>query len=1221
MSDKNWTKEQKDAIYKEADNILVSASAGSGKTAVLVERVINKVIKKGVDIDKILVVTFTNAAALELKDRLLSRIYKSLEQNPNDMFLKKQITLLNRASITTIHSFCLDLIRTNFEVLDIDPLFNIADESQINFLKQRAISKILDREYENNSNIKDDLTLGIFKVLELFSGKEEDFLGYILRLYSYIQSFEYPFFWLDNQIEKYNIDENLDLFNTEFGKQIYVSAIDELKLIVKKIDILQSRICNNEDFIKYYDMLEEDLENIKKCLKNSNNSWDKLYNLLSSISFSRMPSYKGQNIKLKDEITTFRKKVIKEGIEKIKRGFYADSKKIINDNKNAYKYLKYIQNILLEFNKEYSKLKREKNVIDFNDIEHLALELLVVRTNDGGIINTSIADELKNRYVEVYTDEYQDTSYIQEAILEAVSGSKNRFMVGDIKQSIYKFRQAMPEIFNLKYDEYDDLDEKVKENAKNIKIELLDNFRSRKGVLDSINYIFDKIMTSEIGDCNYNNKQALKAGSDLPKLQSNNYKTEINILELKKEEDNNSTYDLVNDEVSIKLEELKKIEIEAAAISNRIKKLKNEFKVYNGDSFNNLKYKDIAILLRSTKDSGKIIEDVLRKEKIPAFCDTSTNIFDSEEVNLVLSFLQILDNPYQDIPLVSVMYSIIGRFSLDDLVYIRNINQKDFLYNNIKDTMEFLNSKEKHSDYETILLDKINSFLELINRFYRYSKIYSVSDVLTKLYRDTNIYMHFLSDNMPLYRRANLDLLVEIATKLPNDTAYTLSSYVTYIKNLKDKNDVSTGAAKILGENEDVVRIMTIHKSKGLEFPVVILADTSKKYNLKDSTASIIMHHKLGIGINIINEELKVTYPGVVKQAIKQKIIKETKSEELRMLYVALTRAKEKLIIFGSIDDYEKKCDKSSVIVDDNCKIEPKLILNNNSYLDNMLSAINIGNTKVNDIFDINVNNVRYSDGYIDTLLNKKDSSRLSISERVHNIQKQNISSKNIIKKKEYIDIIENNIYNEYYFKDDINVQNRVSVTSLKEGSNALVNKNNIEGVSRTPILSMGNKANVYLPVRKGILIHFILEHLDFSKKYNKETIILHINGLVERGVISTDDLKYIDTEKLLTFLESNLYTDILKSKRVYKEEEFILKDNSFTKSTIQGIIDLYYLTDDEKIVLVDFKTDKSKDINYYIEKYSKQLDIYKEALEKLTEKEVVKTCIYSFEIGREIEI
>ena len=1210
-----WTDEQQLAISKKNSNILVSASAGSGKTAVLVERVINKVINEKIDIDKILVVTFTNAAATELKEKLLLVIYDRLNKNRDDSFLKRQLTYINRASITTIHSFCLDIIRSNFEFLDIDPNFRICDETESNILKTKAILNVIEQEYRNsnvNNKIKDEL----YNLLELFGGKDENLVEYILKIYSYIQSFAYPIRWLEEKIEKYNIDSCVDLCDTDFGQNIYKDTIDKLNVLIKREEGLIALIKGNEDFNKYIDVLEDDIDKLKLCIFNNKKSWDSLYFSLQNIEFKKAPTYKGDNIKLKDMISSFRTNVLKKEIKKLQKSIYETTTNILADQKVAYKYIRYIFDIVLKFKEQYDSLKKDKNYIDFNDIEHLALKLLVKENNDK-IEYTEIAHSLKEKYKEVYTDEYQDISYIQEAILQAVSNDNNRFMVGDIKQSIYKFRQAMPNIFNEKYETYNLIkDNKDTKQQANVKIILAKNFRSREQVLESINYIFERIMTKELGDCSYEDTETLKYGATSYKDEGLDYRTEINILDLKQEDQ-----EFIEDEVDIKLGELKNFEIEALYIANKIKELMSKYNTYNikEGKFKKIQYKDIVILLRSIKDKGKILEETLKKADIPVFCDTSSNLYESEEIYLVLSLLRILDNPYQDVHIVSVMYSIIGNFTLDELVYIRSMDKKSRVYDNIKYFYNLLNSKEKKDKFEQELFNKICDFLDVIETLKLYSRQNSVSNLLLKIYDITNIYRQYVLDNNSKQRRANLDLLVEVALKCEDQNILTLSEYISYVDNLKDKVDVSTSSAKIIGENEDVVRIMTIHKSKGLEFPYVILCDTSKRYNLKDATNTVTLHHELGIGINVVNENYKVAYPSVIKQAIKNKIEQETKAEELRMLYVALTRAKEKLIIFATINDYNKLNLKQIVIYEKN-KILPSLVLNNNSYIENINMALK--EIKREDLFNINVINV--SDKEINLLINKKEKNIESINEK---ISKNNKFDKEDVDNK--LKEIKAEIEYKYKYEELVNTPSRISVSTLKkeaqEESNVYLKKYDDEQKSINELYRLPNmieeKEENYTQARKGTLIHFILENLDLTKDYTSKSLNSYIDNLVENGVISKKDKSYINIQKILKFLESDIAFKIKQSTHVKKEQEFVLKDNMVSKSIIQGIIDLYYINENNNIVLIDFKTDRLNKDEEYINLYKKQLEIYKIALEKILRKKVENTYIYSFYLDKTIEV
>ncbi len=1214
-----WTEEQQLAISKRNSNILVSASAGSGKTAVLVERVINKVINEKIDIDKILVVTFTNAAATELKERLLVAIYDALKKNKEDKFLKRQLTYINRASITTIHSFCLDILRSNFQEVGIDPNFKICDETEANILKAKAIANVLEGEYIKSN--EDELTKeNLYNLLELFGSKDENLVTYILKIYEYIQCFAYPFNWLKEQVEKYNIDKVEDLYDTDFGKTIYEDTINKIDVLIKREESLVEDIRENEDFEKYVEVLEDDIYILKQCINVNEKSWDKLYENLRELNFKNAPRYNGDNIELKDKLSSYRNKVLKEEIRKLKLSIYEKTETILADQKIAYSYIKYICDFVIKFKAEYDRLKSDKNYIDFNDIEHLALELLIKQNSENNELEyTDVAYSLREKFKEVYTDEYQDISFIQEAILDAVSKDDNRFMVGDIKQSIYRFRQAMPSIFNDKYDRYKSI-ESLEDDAINSKIILAKNFRSREQVIESINYIFEKIMSKDLGECSYEKEETLKYGASYEE-DGLNYKTEINVLDLK-EEESSVSYDEENEsEVEETIKDLKNFEIEALYVSAKIKELMKKYKTYNvkAKKFEDIKYKDIVILVRSIKDKGKILEDALKSVNIPVFCDTSSNLFESEEIYLVISLLKVLDNLYQDIHMVSIMYSIIGNFTLDELVYIRSIDKKSRVYDNLVYYYDLLNKKEEKSDFEESLYNKICEFLNLINYLKVYAKQNSISSLILKIYDTTNIYRQYLRDNNCKQRIANLDLLVEVALNCEEQNILTLSEYITYVDNLKEKVDNSKNSAKIIGENENVVRIMTIHKSKGLEFPFVILCNTSKKYNLKDASNTVTLHHSLGIGINVVNNKYKVAYPSVIKQAIKNKIERETKSEELRMLYVALTRAKEKLIIFSTVKDYNKFNSKQILILDKE-KIIPSVVLNNNSYFENINMALK--NSIDSSLFDFNVINVLNEK--LGDLLEDEKENILNINEQ---IRKNNKFKKEEIK--EEIEKIKKDI--EYKYENDklVNTPSRVSVSELKkaaqEENNVFVKDFAEESTSLKDKYKLPNllqdTESTYTSARKGTLIHFILENMDMKQEYTKNTLNEYIANLVNLGVISKKDSLYINVEKILKFLNTNIAKEIKESNNVKKEQEFVLKDKSISNSIIQGIIDLYYINKNGNVILIDFKTDKIDKDEEYIKRYEKQLQIYRKALEKLLNKKVEKSYIYSFYLDKIIEV
>ena len=1239
----NWTKNQKQAIDVQNKNILVSASAGSGKTAVLVERVITKILEYKIDIDKIMVVTFTNAAANELKERLMAAINKKLEEEPKNYFLRRQIKLLSRANITTMDSFCIKLVRSNFNILGIDPNFKICDNSMSEILKNKSMATILEQKYIDNNLNENNVTMDLYKILEIFGGKDDNLISSLFAIYNYIQSFPYPFKYLKDSIEKYNTDENADLLDTDFGKQIYDDVLLQLNSLLKRIEILREEAAEDEQFVKHVELLDEDINYVKACIVNGT-TWDKLYELLYANNIGMNLRNKVQNTDLKEKIKDFRNNILKKEIENAKKQIYEKSSQIILDNKKAYEYLKYLYDFLEKFDEEYTRQKEEKNLLEFDDVRHLALKLLITQKEDGEYEYTDIANNLKQKFEEVYTDEYQDTNLVQETILQAVSKHNNRFIVGDIKQSIYKFIQARPEMFNEKYEKYVDIDTDEAKKVDDVKIILAENFRSRKDVLDSINYIFEQIMSKNIGDCEYSNVETLKNGATWYKNYENqSYLTELNIVDVNLDDEKNN-----EDEVLTDILELKKFEKEAICIADRISKLMKEYKVYDTkkEEFRDIKYSDIVILLRSIKSKGVILEETLKKYLIPAFSDASSSLFSSDELKLVISFLKIIDNPFQDVEMVSVMYSIIGRFTLDELCNIRLFfkNEKMGLYDNLKLYKEAYKENE-NKDEETInILNKINVFLDLIDKFSNYSKIYSISELLIRLYKDTNIYYQLDTQELGENKKANLNLLIDIAREFEKNGKASIVEFIKYIDSLNDSSG-SESQAKVLGDNEDVVKIMTIHKSKGLEFPVVILADTSSKYMERDLTNPVIMHQDLGVGINVVNEEYNITYPSVIKQAIKNATIRELRSEELRVLYVALTRAKEKMIIFGSINNYEKYMENEFVIYNDK-KIDNTLILKNNNYIKNILIAFKNYNKEYN-LFDINV--IKFNkDTFLDISNNSNNNKKeiLNINDSIK-ILKNVIENEDKFKvDNEVLEKLDENLNFKYEFEKDVITSNRVSVSALKQEYNAenvkdsddvkiqkIIEENeNIEDSENTEKVNDELKYKFklpeciddndkYTPVRKGILVHFVLETLDFSKITTINSLKEYINDLVKNNVLNENDVKYINTKKIYNFLESDLGKEIKDSNIVYKEKEFVVDLPRYSDSLIQGVIDLYYINNSGKVILVDFKTDRINNDKEFIDKYKIQLDIYKEAIEKLTGYKVEKKYIYSFYLDKKIEV
>lgn len=727
MSKVKWTSEQQDAIYEKDSNILVAAAAGSGKTAVLVERIINKIINEKIDIDKLLVVTFTNAAASEMRERVLDAIYKKLEEDSENENLQRQITLLNKASICTIDSFCLEVVRNNFYELDnVSPNFRIADTTEIELLKQEVLEDIFEKKYEEDND-------EFIKLIHTYTSYRDDtpLKELVLKINNYIQSNPFPEKWLTDKIEMFNLKDRLDedFANTIWGKELLKEVDEELVDILSTFESISKKLTLDKELEKYYQTIRNDIDMLEN-LKRSLNSWDKAYEVNQNLKFPTWPRQKVES-ELKDEAKKIRddgKKKLSKILDKI---LIYNSRQANEDIYDMYSILSKLKNLIFEFNEEFSKRKRNKNIVDFNDIEHFALKILLKEEN-GKIQVSEVAKRYQEKYLEIAIDEYQDSNLVQEYILSSVSKGNNIFMVGDVKQSIYKFRQAMPELFLNKYHKYKSKKDKQKED--DLKIQLFKNFRSRDNVLDFTNIVFQDIMSNDLGDIEYDEKEYLNLGADYPELKQN-FATEIDIIDLKEEEkQENIENEEIFEEKNEEEERVENIELEARFVANRIKELiKEKIQVWDRkkNQYRNIEYKDIVILLRSTANIAPIYEQEILSLNMPVFSDSSQEYLGSIEIQTIMSLLKIIDNPMQDIPLVTVLRSFIGKFTDDELVQIRLSDKYDNFYVCMQKAMIDVNKELK---------EKICNFLSNLDKWRDEQEYFSLDELIWKIYIDTGFY-------------------------------------------------------------------------------------------------------------------------------------------------------------------------------------------------------------------------------------------------------------------------------------------------------------------------------------------------------------------------------------------------------------------------------------------------------------------------------------------------
>jgi ATP-dependent helicase/nuclease subunit A len=1237
MGETKWTKEQQEAIDTRRCNLLIAAAAGSGKTAVLVERIIKIITNEEdpVDIDKLLVVTFTSAAASEMRERIAKAITKALDLNPSSKNLQKQLTLLGRSNITTMHSFCLEVIKNNFHVIDLDPSFRILDETEGVLLKSEIIEDLFEDKYEENN--KDFLNL-----IEAYSGSRDDerLKEIILELYRFSMSGPWPEKWLNEKSDDFNIKtiEELDKSN-------WVEILKEnIELELQGLISMEERaleLCEETSGLEPYILnFNDDISLLKNSYESINGSIEVIYNSLSNISFSKLKSVKKDNVSdvdIQNAVKRIRDDV-KKKIGKLKEDIFSMSPEdMLKTIQGAYPFMKELSNLVIEFKERFSKAKKDKGSLDFNDLEHLCLKIL--SDEDG-----KVSANFKEYFDEVLVDEYQDSNNVQEAIIDLVSrkngDNPNVFMVGDVKQSIYRFRQAKPELFLQKYNSYS------KSIGKNRKIQLYKNFRSREEVINGSNYIFKELMSSIVGELEYTDEEALNLGANYEEIGEENSVVggdiELHILNkaVEKMDDDEDKEIIYTDEDE---EDIGAINLEARIVASRIKELiaGKDGKVFMvqdkiTEEYRKIAYKDIVILLRATKNWSEIFLDEIGAEGIPIYADTGSGYFESIEIRTIMSLLKVIDNPLQDVPLLALLRSPIIGFKAEELSDIRLINRDNYFYENIETIAR------GESELDESVKNRCKDFIDRLEEW-RNRAIYTpIDEFIWYLYMDTSYFGYVGAMPNGVLRQANLKILFQRAKQYEETSFKGLFNFINFINKLR-KSSGDMGSAKILGENEDVVRIMSIHKSKGLEFPVVFLCGSGKQFNLMDLNKSILYHDDLGLGPDFVDLDKRISYTTLPKESIKKKIKLETLSEEMRILYVAFTRAKEKLIITGATSDVDKWINKSiSAASLDEKTIIPSEVIKGKSYLDWIGMAIckhRDGKLLRDKVESDHINIIDDLSTWKTKIWSKTDLIVDKNSELVDKIEEKElfITSNNQTVGKE----IEDRLGYKYKFKELTNIKSNFSVSDLKKKNYEDEDLHDTkelysERIQIKPKFMQEQKG--LTSAEKGTAMHFVMQRIDFKRVDSIDKIKEQLNELVDNELLSMEEYKCINTKKIFNFFNSNLGKRLLKSynegNEVYKELPFyteisvhevdkeLPEDMKDEMVRLQGVIDCFFY-EGEDIVLLDYKTDYIEEGNESeaVEKYRIQLKYYKEALQKITGRMVNECYLYLFYLDKEILI
>lgn len=1238
--ERKWTPAQKSAIDTRDCNVLVSAAAGSGKTAVLVERIISMITDpdKNIDIDRLVVVTFTKAAAAQMKDKIRKALDSMLDENPGDVNLLRQITLLNNSQITTIDSFCLWIIRNHFPEVNLDPGFRIMDEGEKKLIENDVLEDVLEEFYAEADE-------EFFNLVDAFGmGRDDSGLVSIIdKIYRFSRSNP----WIDEWFDECMLVYDDETYDNPAIKELYDSIKNALLDYRDKYNRLVEICSEPAGPAAYTGALQSDLLGINEMINSQD--FGELGRRIRIFSFEALSRKKdaGAAPDIKEYVKEQRK-LFKDYIGRLNdKIFLKDDEGIFADMQGAGIQIRTLLKVAKVYANRVSEVKREKGVIDFNDMEHLALSILV-KKEDGKLVYTETADKLADRFEEILIDEYQDSNQLQEVILNAVSKTRlsgennNIYMVGDVKQSIYKFRLACPELFIEKYDTYS-------ETGDNVRIELQKNFRSRENVLECANDVFSHIMNKNFSGIGYDESVRLNAGFPYPEYSDSNYGDEAN---------KSTDVILISSENE---EEATTRELEADRLAKLIEGIVSSgVNVYDADEnvYRPAEYRDIVILTRSVTGWADTFADALMDRGIPAYTDSSTGYFSVREIQVILSMLTIVDNPVQEISLAAAMMSYFGGFTAAELGMVRKLgrehvdkNTHNNLYEHLKVTAglgEDGNALEgagiksggademQESDVKQ-LSGKCALFLAKLTEYRDKSSVEPLYDLCWEMIYDSGYYDYVGTMPAGAQRQANLNVLLERAAGYGKSSYSGLFNFLRYIERLKKfDEDFAEGAASL--DNENLVRIMSIHKSKGLEFPIVILAGAHKNINFMDAAAPVLVDQNLGIAVDYVDLKRRTKTPTIIKGAMARRIVRESISEEERLLYVAMTRAREKLIITGVVKDADKVLEKyrgSAKLLEADGMLSFADSENIKNYLDMIMPVCLMDSDKLKGNFKVMVD-----DGE-DSWSDADESGELAGAANVAGIGELADEIKEAVTYPLLDEIPE------YVPDDNAAGRMKLTVSQLKamqadddSEENAYMDESvkaalkNEADDEQTDSEAMVEPSNSIIPKfisgkevklaanERGSAYHRVMECLDYSVSVNLEGVKADIESMLETGKMNELQVKSVNPWDINTFVQSDIgrrVANAMNCGSVRREQPFVFE---YEGQLIQGIIDLYFEEYGE-LVLIDYKTDRvnksTAGEQELVKRYAIQLDYYAKALAQLTGKYVKEKIIYSFTLGKGI--
>lgn len=1236
-----WTKEQEEAIYKSGSDMLVAAAAGSGKTAVLVERIIQKLLDKEnpIDIDSLLVVTFTNASAQEMRNRIGEALEKALAENPTSIHLKKQLSLLQRASISTLHSFCLDVVRKYAYLLEIDPAFRIADDLEMDLIKQDVLDELFEQWYGSETEQE-----AFFQVIDRFSGDRSDteVENMILDIYQFAVQNPWPNFWLDELADVYNIPEEWSEADFAWLQAMKKEAKSQLQAIQEEMQEALRIAMEPDGPYQYVETVEADLKEMQTALDLAESSWDDLQAFFQKSTFVRLSGKKMDcNEEKKQQVKDLREGYKKQWNNVRNKLFLRNLNGHMDDMRKLFPVIKQLTELVKQFKAKFTQYKREKAIVDFSDLEHLCLQILTdENSKPGHLVPSQAALDYQKQFTEVLVDEYQDTNLVQETILNMVTdqkGSGNMFMVGDVKQSIYRFRHAEPSLFIKKYKNFSNPDYPA------VKIDLARNFRSREQVLAGANYIFRQILNEELGEVDYGEDAELIYGNKMyDELELKDPQPELVIIDQEAKEEQNLS------EEEEDYQDLQKAQLEGRLYAEKIKSWigtnqQEPLQVFDKETGRqrNAAYRDIVILMRSMT-WAPTIEDELKKQGIPVYAELSTGYFEAIEVKVMISMLKVIDNPRQDIPLASVLKSPIVGFNEEELATIRLEDKYGSFYDALKKYSK-INSTET--------ANKAARFLEQLEKFRFASRQGALSELIWDIYRTTGYY-DFVG-GMPggRQRQANLRALYDRARGYETTSFRGLFRFLRFIERMEERGD-DLGTARALSEQEDVVRIMTIHKSKGLEFPIVILGAMHKEFNFRDLHEKYLLHKDKGMAVKYVDPVKRVIYPTLYYHVIEEEKRREMLAEEMRVLYVALTRAKEKLIMVGTVPSFAKKQKKWQKIINHPDWVLPTAFRKSQkTYLDWVGAALirhkhgdgvraeeigeNVSEDIINDPSTWKVSVIHASE-----LANLEET---QIDENAE-LKEKLVSWKPVETKDDAWDhFVSERLSFTYPYKDAASLKAKQTVTELKR-QRQLMDEYSSDQLVRTytpPIIkrpAFMQKEKTVTAAEKGTVMHTVMQHLPLKTGMDRHALEEFAEHLVEKEILTREEADMIDFHSIEKFLETDLAQQMIDhASEIDREVPFNLVlpastvyanwDNDTEEQVLlQGVIDCIIPYRDGWIIL-DYKTDAIEEKvtdqlkEKLMKRYETQLSLYRYALEQIWKQPVYKTYLYFFSKQLVIEV